>query len=648
MSSLELAQTHVLPAGGLSWTLSAANESYHAIGGRAALAVLRLSAANGANIRLEGWANNVSLGMTSVSAPSSLLPTEANGPSYAGDAYSAEIPASWMVPNLQLRVLADNYLPGAWKPALIGADSQAVLRILPFYVYGANPANSFPLSTTGLPNQATVDEIYAKWPVASLTVQSHGAQAVVWPTMVIGPREGHAAYLADSKDDQLDGYATMSAVLQVMGGLINANGERPAPVQYYAPLIMFNAAGTYEHPGGGLGGGEVGTGDYGYRGIFIHEQGHAMGLPHQGEAYADGKYPYVAGSLAGSVWGYDQVGRRFLGPFVPTSASRYARCRGDSFAGTPRQLDSEGRCVKQDPMQSGAGDEAAGYKFATFSDYSTAMYQRYFEGRTTVGSGGAHSYSGGSVIEDAAYPGGYRRWDSIDQRWVNVDAVTTSGGISGLDGNLPQQRNLPVHAIVLTYSYAGTPQVSQFYPILSFTGNLLRYIDPTDPAHRASIVPNSGLNYWYCRNGGCDYTIRVTYADGSQRHVLIQGGFRPFNQDSGMPPPSASDPLNGASFKTWVVNVPATQAVRKLELLDTPKVWEGMPVAPAVLVTKDFPIPLLPQFDHSSQCVELPTLTAPSIVPVLSSCQAAAASLPAETLKLQQKLKSAIRGSVRR
>lgn len=649
VKSLELAQTHVLPANGRSWTLSAASESYHAIGGRAALALLRLSAADGANVRVEGWANKASLGTVPVAAPSSLPPTESAGPRYASDAYSAEIPASWMTPDLQLRVVADNYQPGAWTSALVGADSEAVLRVLPFYLYGANPDNSFPLAKVGVPSQDSINEIYAVWPVARVTAKNHGAKAIVWPTMVIGPREGHAAYVAHSRDDQLDGYATMSSVLNVLGGLLDANGERPASVQYYGPLIMFNAAGTYEGPGGGLGGGEVGTGDPSYTGVFIHEQGHAMGLPHQGGAYTDGKYPYVVGSLAGSLWGYDQINKRFLGTFVPTSASRYAKCRGDTFNGsTPRQIDGQGRCVRQDPMEGGSGDQAAGNSFTMFSDYSTGMLQRHFEGRTTLDTSGAHSYSGGGIIEDASFPGGYRRWDTIDRRWVNVEAVTTDRGIFGLDGNLPQQRNVPVHAIVLTYSYAGTTGVSQFYPTLSFTGNLLRYIDPTDATQRASIVPGRGTYPWYCSNGGCDYTIRVTYSDGKQRHVLIQDGFRPFNQDSGAPPASASDPLKSDSYRTWVVNVPAPQAIRKLELLDTPKVWEGMPASPRVLVTRDFPAPLAPKSMQSAACGELATVTAPAEAQAASPCPMAAAALPAQTLELQEQAKRLIRSRGKR
>ena len=364
-----------------------------------------------------------------------------------------------------------------------------------------------------------------------------------------------------------------------------ASGEGALPVQYYAPLLALDATGKYSGAGGGLGGGSVGAGDELYAGIFIHEQGHAFGLPHVGDAYDDGRYPYAWGSLNGSAWGYDGRRKELLAPFVPTTAASYAKCKTQAFGGKPRTLDDSGRCVKQDPMQSGSGDQAAGYRYATFSDYSTAVMQRYFEGRTTLDSQGRH-VADGRLVPDAAFPSGYKQWDTLDKRWIEAPTTTTSGGLYGLDRGLPHQRERPVHAIVLTISSADTPGVTQIYPPLSFTGNLLRGIDPTSAEDRASIVPDTSVNPWYCRNGGCDFTLRLTYADGSVRHRLLQGGFRPFNQARGTPSAATRDPVNGASFRLFAVQVPGEQGLTRIELLETPMAWEGLPAAPRVLATR--------------------------------------------------------------
>lgn len=586
IAQLHLAQTHVMPEAGLQWTLTNAKEELHAIGNREALVLIKLAVDNAINPKVEAWRGGQRLGAVALTGV--LPPTEASGPAHPYGGLSATLPASWLVPGLQLRASADNYTAGAFRSPSIGADSPVTLRVLPFYLFGANELNSIPLTATAVPDAATVEELYAKWPVASVVAQNHPARLAQWSTLVVGPSGGRPAYVVRNSNQEQAPYELMGAVLDVLGGLLGANGEGDGPVQYYAPLIMFDATGVYRGPGGGLGtvGGDTGVGDHHYRGIFIHEQGHAMGMPHQDDGYKGGRYPYLAGSLNGSAWGYDSMRKQFLAPFVPATASRYATCRGDTFAGTPRQLDAQGRCIKQDPMQSGSGDEAAGYRFATFSDYSTAMMQRHFEG-VARNDQGRRVYDGGSIVADAAFPGGYKRWDSLDRRWVNVERTTTNKGLYGLDGGLPMRRDVPVHAIAITYSLAGTPQVSQIYPMLSYRGNLLRTIDPTDAAQRASIVPNTGPIPWYCHASGCDYSLRLTYVDGSVRHVLLQGGFRPWFGPMTAPPANASNPNDGASFRTWVINVPGEVMLRKIELLDTPRAWEGLPANPLVLAVRE-------------------------------------------------------------
>lgn len=646
IASLELAQSHVLPAQGLSWTLPNASQTYHAVGGRAALALLRLSANNASNVRLEGFANGAALGALAVAPPSALPPTEDGGQAYAADAYSAEIPASWMSPALQLRVVADNYRAGALQSPVIGADSQALIRALPFYLFGTAPDNTFPLSQTGTAPQEAVNEIYAKWPVASVVVQNHPARAVVWPSLVMPPADGKPAFLRRARDARGDGdgFKILGVVLNLLRNLLDANGEDPGQVQYYAPTIMRDLKGVDFMEGAGLGGFSVGSGGAGYSGVFIHEQGHAMGAPHQGDAYKEGKYPYAAGSLAGSAWGYDQVRRRFQGPFVPATASRYKDCRGDTFAGTPRLIDAQGRCVRQDPMQSGDGDQAKGDRYTVFADYTAATFQRFYEGRTTVNADGTRSYGGSAIVLDAASASGYRRWDTIERRWVDFTPKLISGSWSTDDGEFPLRRDVPVHAIALTYSYVGTPEVSQFYPPLSYTGNLMFSVDPSDPAQRASVTPRTGAYRKFCSDAGCDYTLRVTYADGSQRLELLPRAFRKFF-DGGDGPiaDSAKNPLDSYSLRTWVIQVPGDKPLRKLELLDTPTAWKGLPANPTVLMSRDIPPPaggFAAAATSAPACAELAAVAAPANALPPPRCGAAAQAARAQ---LGQQLRSALK-----
>ena len=597
MLALQLAQTHVLPESGRRWEGQAApigDEELHLIGNRSALALVRLAAAGDiVGPAIEGWLGDRRLGSLPLADPTQLPPTEDGGSAYGPDWYSATLPAAWLRRGLELRVVADG-LASEWRSPAVGADTTLDWRILPFYLFGADESNSgIALDAIGTPAAALREEMALKMPVAALAVGPHAAGQAAWPTVVVSPRDDAAgtaqpAYVLSNSSQQKEGYAAMSSVLAVLNRLRQANGDEPLAVQYYAPLVMLDANGRYASPRGGLGliGGATATGDHLFGGIFLHEQGHGLGLPHQGEAYDNGRFPYDWGSLDGSVWGYDAGRREFLPPYMPGSSSRYVRCAQQAFAGRIRPLDRSGRCIKQDPMQSGAGDQAQGYAYATFSDFSTAMMQRHLEGRTVLQADGSHAYSGGKLVADAAFAGGYRRWDAIDGTWVGVAPETQKNGLNGLDGGLPAETNVPVHAIALTMSYAGTAGATQIYPPLSFQGHLRRTIDPALAADRAAIAPGDTAYGQYCLSGGCDYTVRVTYADGSQHRALLQGGFRPARQPSGAPPASAGDPLDGNSFRTWAVNVPGRKPLARIELLATPKAWEGLPDAPVVLAER--------------------------------------------------------------
>ena len=45
----------------------------------------------------------------------------------------------------------------------------------------------------------------------------------------------------------------------------------------------------------------------------------------------------------------------------------------------------------------------------------------------------------GYVVRDTGFPGGYKRWDGIDRRWINVTPTTTNN-----DGILPEKPVVPM------------------------------------------------------------------------------------------------------------------------------------------------------------------------------------------------------------
>lgn len=581
VQSIELAQTHVLPLNGKTWVMTGATESIHFVGQRSALALVKLSKPYPVSPVLQGWLNGTLVGEVALNLPSALPRTEAGGVAYATDRHSAVVPATWMRSGLQLSVRSASLGSSRLQAVSVGADMPVNLRILPFYLYGADDSD-MPFAQASGPDATTINELFAKWPVSALNVGQHPAQRVNWPYLVLPPDGTNAAYIANNKDEekvQSSPAVSLGTVLGTLGDLMRANGESGQNVQYYAPTIMQNAAGAYRGPSGGLGsvGGDTGAGDASYAGVFVHEQGHSMDLSHAGEAYDANKYPYLWGSLAGSSWGYDAIRNEFLPPFMPVTASRYSGCASQTFGGHARAIDAQGRCVKQDPMQSGSGDQDPSYKFATFSDASTGIMQRHMES----------SY----VVPDAPRASGYKLWDRTAMRWTTYTPATTSYAQNGLLGNFPVQKDVPVTSIALTISKAGTVGATQIYPTFSYTGNLIQQIDPTDAIQRTAINPLASWSKdvpwrWYCINSGCDYTVKVTYEGGTVRHVLLQGAFRAFNDPDGALRTGATDPLQSASFKRFVINVPNDAVITRIELLDTPSAWKGLSASPAVLACR--------------------------------------------------------------
>jgi Peptidase M66 len=600
INKLELAQTHVIPPEGKSWT-GQKFEPYnlHLVGNREALVLLDFDSVAVKDALLEVFVAGRKVGQVALNAPSSLPPTEANGVAYSGTAFWAKLEQAWVKPGLSLSLRGSNTGLSVARVVKVGAPSEFSMLTLPFYLFGLNET-VIPLSQTATADQATRDEYFAKHPFAALSIKNHAAQKIVWPYIVVEPRQGRAAQKVEYAEQQGDAYATMSAVLNSLNAMREANGDGPINRQYYAPLLMANQAGKYSSPGGGLGGNHVGTGNYDYSGIFIHEAGHAFGMPHANDGFLNGTFPYVGGSLKGSAWGFDQNKNRFLAPFVPSTAQTFKNCATSAFP-MGRQFDDQNRCIKQDSMQSGAGDQVLGDKYTMFSDFNASVVQQYLEGSTSI-KDGKHEYAGGRVMPDPTSSTGYSRWDSIDSSFVPVPRLTVAKGLYGLDGGLPSIRDVPVRTIIMTANidgisdlnadgklgYADTirynPVTTQIYDPVTFTGNLRRLIDPTDAVQRASIVPDTGENPWFCKNAGCDYSLKVTFVDNSEQFVVLQKGFRGWF-DANIPA-EAANPISGSSFRVWGVNISAAKAIQKLELLETPEVWKGLPTVPKVLASR--------------------------------------------------------------
>ncbi len=515
VGNIEFAQTHVLPSAGLSWTTANDSHSLHLVGGRAAFFAAAIGQNDVVMPVVEAWKDGARLGSISLSPPSSLPATEASAIRYASDRWSASVPAAYIVPGISFRITASNYASSPETVPLVGLDSELEVSVIPFYLFGANETNTFPYSVTSAPTLAQQSELHAVLPVSK--VKANAPARIDWPSMVIPPRDDkngfpQPAYVITAIEQQKEGYAVMAAALELLEDIKAANGDGPMNYQYYGPILTVSTAtGKFRSIGGGLGavGGGASVGDHKFAGTMLHEMGHGFGLHHAGQAFTDGEYPYLTGSLKGSVWGFDASLNTFIDTLISPNASNFSGCS------TKRELNQAGACIKQDPMQGGSGDQPVGKSYTMFSDFNTGKIQRWFEGVTTNDAAGNSVYTSGRIFLDPA--GTYSRWDSTARKRVPVSATFTSnkGLYASINQGLPGQRNVPVHTIAVTRSAAGTVGATHVYPAVTRTGNLIKMFDPTNAQDRLDITPNTGVYSKYCLSSGCDYSVRVTYSDGS-------------------------------------------------------------------------------------------------------------------------------------
>ena len=440
------------------------------------------------------------------------------------DSFTVIIPEAFVQPGLRVTVQAGNETI-AFNDLTIGAPNYVIMNMFDAHFFQDSPGD--------YPN-GWLEEIRSKWPVSGVTLRRF--PNMLFTELTIPPRKdvGAPASRVSSKADyealngiKFDG--EQAAASQWKTALKAAAGTRGRYALFYVNIYGVNAGGQ----AGGCGG--VGNGNS--LGIFQHEIGHAFSLPHWGD---NANYPYKGDmhgisapdsynkTHAGPVWAYDINTNTFIPPTVQENA----------VGGMPGTY-------KKDPMQGGgAGDQETGFLMRHFSDYSQSKMQNYLEGHIAIRKPGSSDYV---------------RWDDI--------TGTYSKALENNGVNYPIQNDVEVISVMAGVS-STTPQATIVYPPIGpYTSGLIKIFDPHLEADRLEAQAK------YCPDGGCDVSLRVVQG-GVTKTMLL-----PIELLSGI------DPLDGKSFNTRAVNLPAEDGtVSKIELLSTPDAEiNGLPSNPEVL-----------------------------------------------------------------
>jgi Peptidase M66 len=386
----------------------------------------------------------------------------------------------------------------------------------------------------------TFAELEAKWPVADLEIRR--IPDVIFRELVIPPRYISStlslpAARIKSPSDYFDqtgqGFdGEQAAALAWNAALKRAAGRSGRTSLYFINIYGANA--------GGQAGGFAGVGNGTSQGILHHELGHALNLPHWGDAvypYKGDMYGILApnnynGTHAGPVWAYDLRTQTFIPPTVQPGNV------GNQPVGT----------YKVDPMQGGGtGWQEPGFLMNHFSDYSVFKMREYLHGHVLIWNQILNSYA------------------SWNQTTGDYTTTVSNNGVQ-----YPLERDAQVISVMASISGA-KPNVNMVYPPIGpYTAGLIRLFDPRVSADRSAAVSTG-----YAPYGGCDLSLR-----------LIQGGVEKIYMLAAPWEPTL-DPLSSNSLKTEAINLPAADGeVTLAELLLTPDAQiNGLPLSPQVIAT---------------------------------------------------------------
>lgn len=580
-----VAQTHLIPTGGLRWPETKANPELIVAANRETLVTVNFIENDVANPALQLW-RDTELAATLALNPPSTIPTSEGGDSAPEEnMWHAYMPAEFVKNGLSLSVSSNNYIDTPNQEILVGPETTLTYNFLPFFLFGATETNTgknFDEERLLTFTEELMKEAAAGLPASHTIFKNHPAQGFVSDFLVMPPRDGKAAFTAFNDAPNL-----FKTINMILNGIHTSGGDSPLNNFTYASIIAIDnsKSGTnkFKPIGGGLSSIDSGTGIGGNGetpfGYLWHEGGHGLGMGHSPEEYRENWYPYEGGSLKGSSWGFNSYHKEFRPALIPPTARIFESCR----ASGKFQKNDDNRCYRFDPMHDATNNGASNNNFPLYSDYNAARIQSWLKKRKKI---------------DPSSPTNFARWDNTTKKWIPHTPVTNQYGAWSINENLPVILSNPVVRINVNYSKAGTPNVSRFYPPMYSVENSIKFFDPLDRIDMDSIYPTTRKDgstppyQWYCHTGGCDYSVRVTFSDGTVAYRLLKGGFRkhsyPEEFDSDI-----NDPLSEKSFKFWPVIIPRAADARatKLELLETPKAWSltaDEVINAAVLISESF------------------------------------------------------------
>ncbi|MDT8389322.1 MAG: M66 family metalloprotease [Lentisphaeria bacterium] len=389
-----------------------------------------------------------------------------------------------------------------------------------------------------------VREIAIRRPVTELNVER--VKRVLFDELVIPPCGSNPATRCTSEEDYAGQNGTPFNGKQG-AALVWVQALQDAGAQRRRSLFFINIANVHA---GGYAENFYGCGSLRRYGVLYHELAHSLDVEDLMPS-TEPLFPYIGkmhgiekttrgGYHVGPTWGYDpRVG---ISPGHPDTAY---------FINPVLPCDTEkdkGGEWRSSPVRGGAGfDPDAPTTFSMFSDWSLRKMQDYMEKRIVLWNDEKQSYVA---------------WNMWSDRYgiaLKNDGVT-----------YPIENDVEVYSIMAAVT-AATPRANFIYPVIGpYRSGLIATFDPENPDDRCKARRlRDFADAW-------DVCLRVEQG-GVTRTYMMPFAWRPDD-----------DPLDGESFQTRALNVPARDGViTRAELLLTPNAdIDGLPDNPQVLYAR--------------------------------------------------------------